>query len=667
MGFIGEEDVRKVREATDLVALIGERVPVKQKGREFWCCCPLHHEKTPSFKIDPTTQLWHCFGCHEGGDVFGFLMKTEDMSFPEAVRVLAERAHIEIAEDSGERGASQGRKARLKDCCRETASFYHTCLMRSKDKNAQAARSYLAARSLGGEVPGKWNLGFAPGNGALVRHLAAQGFKSDEMIEANVAVRGRDGRPRDRFFNRIMFPICDVAGECIAFGGRVVGTGEPKYLNSQETPIFHKSQVLFWLDHAKASMASTGVAVVVEGYTDVITLHQAGLQNVVATLGTALTKQHIRMLSRHARKRIVYLFDGDSAGQRAADRALSFIDGDMTPEAGRTKVELCAVTLPDDLDPADFVAQRGADALRALLEDAQPLLSYGIERRLARYDLSRPEGRSAAFAEALAVLAPIKDSLLAKDYAVRIAGRVHVREQDALDALAQLKVPRTYTQDGDSGRMREVNRETTGAGTGADSYARGVQNTQNKQNAQGTQSTGHTADARYPGNEPMRMPVSVSSQERNRRQHERKFLCLCAQDPALALKHADVLSALAWHEPASRALGERILEALAAKGTYAPGELVTLLIADFPSAASMLTRSPAGKGVSPEELAAYLAEELSLGDLEDAIAELNAQSKDPALSGEESAQFFEMAIAMQKDLARRRANNEPPSQHTAIY
>ncbi|ROT89843.1 DNA primase [Gordonibacter urolithinfaciens] len=393
-GTISEEDIQKVREASDLVAIIGERTPVKQRGRDFWCCCPLHNEKTPSFKIDPVLQLWHCFGCNEGGDVFGFLMKTEDLSFPEAVRKLAERAHIDIADTGGRGGVPSSKKARLKAVCEATAAFYHTQLMRNPDADAAAARSYLAGRGLGGDVPRRWRLGFAPGRGQLVRHLSAQGFSAEEMVEANVAMKDRGGKLRDRFFNRVMFPIGDAQGECIAFGGRVIGKGEPKYLNSQETSVFHKSQVLYGLDHAKAAMAATGVAVVVEGYTDVIALHEAGIGNAVATLGTALTMRHIRLLARHAQHKIVYLFDGDEAGQRAADRALGFIDDSMTPEAGRAKVELAAVTLPDNLDPAEFVGARGADALRELIARAQPLLKYGIERRLAAHDLGSAEGRS---------------------------------------------------------------------------------------------------------------------------------------------------------------------------------------------------------------------------------------------------------------------------------
>ena len=190
-GTISEEDIQKVREASDLVAVIGERSPVKQRGRDFWCCCPLHNEKTPSFKIDPSTQLWHCFGCGEGGDVFSFIMKTEDLSFPEAVRRLADRAHIDIAVADGRPGIGGNRKARLKAVCAETAAFYHRQLMRDPGPDASSARRYLSARGLGGDVPKTWQLGFAPGRGQLVRHLSAAGFNAEEMSQANVALVGK--------------------------------------------------------------------------------------------------------------------------------------------------------------------------------------------------------------------------------------------------------------------------------------------------------------------------------------------------------------------------------------------------------------------------------------------------------------------------------------------
>ena len=447
MAGISDEDIQKVRDASDLVAVIGERTPVKQKGRDFWCCCPLHQEKTPSFKIDPATQLWHCFGCGEGGDVFSFIMKTEDFNFPEAVRYLADRARIDIAEDTRGGGVSRSVKSRMKEICARTAEFYHTQLMRGRGEGPDAARKYLASRGFGGEVPKKWMLGYAPGRGALVRHLSALGFKPDEMIRANVALDGRGGPVRDRFYERVMFPIFDAQGDCVAFGGRVIGAGEPKYLNSQETPLFHKSQVLYGLDQAKARMASTGCAIVVEGYTDVIALHEAGVTNVVATLGTALTMRHIRVLAKHAPKKIVYLFDGDAAGQKAADRALAFI-GESISDKNRNSVELLAVTLPNNQDPAEFVQAEGAQALEAVVEGALPLIEFGLERRLDSFDLDTAPGRDRALDACLAVLAPIKDTLVAKDYAVRTwsrlraHGRLGIEEADVLERLAALETPR---------------------------------------------------------------------------------------------------------------------------------------------------------------------------------------------------------------------------------
>lgn len=618
-GGISEEDIQKVREASDLVTVINERSPVKQRGRDFWCCCPLHNEKTPSFKIDAGLQLWHCFGCGEGGDVFAFIMKTEDLSFPEAVRRLAERAHIEIADGGGtKRSIGSSRKARLKAICSETAEFYHAQLMRNPAPEAGSARAYLADRSLGGEVPHTWQLGFAPGHGQLVRHLSAQGFKADEMVQANVALSGDGGRLRDRFFNRIMFPITDAQGECIAFGGRVVGKGEPKYLNSQETPLFHKSQVLYGMDKAKAAMASTGVAIVTEGYTDVIALHEAGVKNAVATLGTALTMRHIRLLSRHAQRRIVYLFDGDEAGQRAADRALSFIDDSMTPEAGHGKIELTAVTLPDNLDPADFVAQSGGEALQMLIADAQPLLKYGIERRLARYDLSRAEGRASALADALSVLAPIKDSLLAKDYAVQIASRVRAREDDVLAQLSHLKPPRA--------ERGEV---------------------------EGDAGVGYAAS---PQVNPARGSRKVSRSEMNRLRFERQLLGLAAARPDLALLHADALAQTQWHEQAHSIIAQSMLETLADDPAAVPARMVTDAARVLPAAAGMLTADSVSSAQNVEALANFLVEELAIGDAEDAVAGLKAQLSDPSrLSAEDYELLFQTVGAMQKELLIRRA------------
>ena len=620
-----EEDKQKVREANDLVALMGERSPLKQKGRDFWVCCPFHNEKTPSCKIDPVRQTFHCFGCGESGDVFSYVMKMEDLTFPEAVHRLAERAHIEIADDGKRQGKhlGQGRRARLMAVCEQTAEFYHTQLMRSKSPEAAAARTYLSGRALGGQVPKTWRLGFAPGRGALVRHLTAQGFKPDEMIEANVALAGRDGHLRDRFFNRVMFPINDEAGGCIAFGGRVVGQGEPKYLNSQETPLFHKGRVLFALDKAKAAMAATGAAIVCEGYTDVIAMHEHGIENVVATLGTSLTRQHIRVLSRHARNRIIYLFDGDAAGQRAADRALQFIDSSMTPEAGHARIELAAVTLPDNLDPAEYLEKHGADELSCLIDRAKPLLEYGIERRLSRWDLSRAEGRAAALSDALSVLAPIKDSLLAKDYARQIASRCRAREEDVMAQLAALKAPRV-ADDQDQERVAAGRPAATGAPWGAGAPA---------------------------VEQPRR---ALPPEELNRRKFERQLLAICAARTDLALLNADALAQTSWHDPLCAQAAASMLDTLIADPGASTSAIVSNASLEDDRCARFLTRGLPEAG-DPAELASYLVEELSIGDAEDALSAYKAELADPSsFASEDYEILFESVAAMQRDLTRRK-------------
>lgn len=419
MARITPEDIEKVRESTDIISVVGERVVLRQKGRIFWGPCPFHQEKTPSFKVDPSTQLWHCFGCGEGGDVFKFLMKSESLDFPDAVKVLADRAHIDIAWEEG--GVRAGRTQRLREVCKATADFYNQVLRGSRTPGATSAREYLGARGFGSDAAKRWNLGYAPGRGQLVAHLATLGFSPDEMVEANVAVGGDRGAVRDRFYERVMFPITDAAGRTIAFGGRVLDPkGTPKYLNSNDTPIFHKSANVYGLDQAKASIISSKTALVVEGYTDVLALHGAGFTNAVATLGTALTDRHVKLLGRFA-GRVVYVFDGDEAGMRAADRAVEFIDETITPESSSAPVLLDVVVLPEKMDPADLMrVDGGSQRFQDLLDRAKPLLEFAIERRLARWDLSRPEEMQRALRDAASVLAPIKGSVMATAYAQKI-------------------------------------------------------------------------------------------------------------------------------------------------------------------------------------------------------------------------------------------------------
>lgn len=581
-GLINEEDIAKVREASDLATIVGERSQLKQKGRDIWCCCPLHQEKTPSFKIDPSTQLWHCFGCDEGGDVFGFIMKADNLTFPEAVRKLADRAHIELS-THGFEGAAKTKQQRLKDICKETADFYHTRLMRGADEASSRARQYLASRKLGGDIPKTWNLGFAPGRGHLVNHLSAKGYNAQEMVDANVASYGADHRLRDRFFDRIMFPINNSFGEVVAFGGRVINNGEPKYLNSQETPIFHKSQVLYGLDKAKASMTATGCAIVTEGYTDVIAMHEAGLTSAVATLGTALTKNHIRQLARHAGKRIVYLFDGDRAGQRATERALQFIDESITPEASSKPIELYALTLPDGQDPQEYLSTHSADDMRNLIDNAVPLILFGIEHRLARHDKGSAEGRAAALEDALSVLAPIKDSILAKDYAIQIASILRFRESDVLDRLSRMKPAKTY----------------------------GAEESAPKQ-------------SRNDG--PRRLP-RISNAEKNRLALEREFLSAIAQNPIEFIDYADTVPRIDWHDSTHAEIARCIVSTLMEKLDSTPVEIVEAASKVAGNAPSVLTAAIGYTG-KPKAILRFLSEELLIGDAENRLASLKLKADD---------------------------------------
>jgi len=420
MARISEEDIARVREATDIVSLVSERAVLKQKGRLFWACCPFHQEKTPSFKVDPATGLWHCFGCGEGGDAFGFMMKSENLTFVESVTNLANRAHIEIktVEDGG---VAKGVRDKVFAVCKDTAQYYHAVLTRSDTAQTRQAREYLGARGYGSEVANEWVLGYAPGRGSLVAHLREKGHVAEDMIKANVALQGDRGQLRDRFYERIMFPIFDLQGRCCAFGGRILGDGHPKYLNTNDTPVFHKSNTMYGLNVAKNHIVTEKTALVVEGYTDVIALHGAGHKNAVATLGTALTDKHVKLLSRFA-QRIVYVFDGDEAGLRAADRAVEFIDETITPEATKNPVMLDVLILPTGSDPADMVAtEEGLKEFESLLKNTKPLITFALERRLSQYDLSRPEQHVRALEDAATVLAPIKTSSIAASYARDLA------------------------------------------------------------------------------------------------------------------------------------------------------------------------------------------------------------------------------------------------------
>lgn len=409
--MISDEDRERVRAATDLVALVQETVPLQPRNKEFWGCCPFHGEKTPSFHIIPATQVWHCFGCGEGGDCFTYIMKRENLSFPESIRYLADRAGIEIHDDF--EGKKRGSKrSRIIEVCEASSEFFHTMLMRGRDNRP---RAYFASRGMGGAVCKRYRLGFAPGRGSLVQHLTSLGFTPQEMIDANVAVRRDRGNLSDRFYDRVMFPIFDELGRCIAFGGRIMGDGQPKYLNTAETSLFHKKKNLYGFNWAKDEIVARAEAIVVEGYTDAISCYEAGIKNVVATLGTALTEHHVKTLTRFAKK-IIYLFDGDAAGQKAAERAIQFIENDA--------VDLRCVVLPEGNDPMEFITAHGGDALRERLDSSEPLMDFVFRKLGERSDVTTPGGRTRALEDALRLIFPLRKSYMIDAYYQQVADRV---------------------------------------------------------------------------------------------------------------------------------------------------------------------------------------------------------------------------------------------------
>lgn len=429
--MITDEDKERVRQATDVLALVGETVELRQRGTSYWGCCPFHQEKSPSFHVDPQTGLWKCFGCGESGDIFGYVMKRESLEFPDAIRYLADRAGIELQE---ERGVSHGpRRNRLIEALTAAEEYYNTMLMRGRGEGPDAGRRYLGGRGFGAAVCRSWKLGYAPGNGRLVSHLRAMGFTPDELVAADLALQ--NGRQlRDRFYERVMFPIHDRQGRTIAFGGRVLDDAKPKYLNTKETSVFHKSKHLFAFDRAKEGMAATGEAIVCEGYTDVIAMHEAGLTNAVAALGTSFSVDHVRAISGFAKSRIICLFDGDAAGQKAAERAVQFLD--------KTRLELVCVVLPNNQDPAEYLADHGVDELRARLAEARPLMDFVFERRLASFDLSVPGQRVAALDSLAEALAPLKDSVLLDGYATQVAQMLGTSVEEARRRIRERPVRR---------------------------------------------------------------------------------------------------------------------------------------------------------------------------------------------------------------------------------
>lgn len=440
--MISDEEIQKVRDATDLAALVGETVMLRPRGADLWGCCPFHHEKSPSFHVLPDRGRWKCFGCGKGGDCFTFVMERDNVDFPDAVRLLADRAGIELKEDDdrARRHGTSSKKTRLFDAMEAAVAFYHRQLTRVREGGPAAARTYLAGRGMGSAVAERWGLGYAPGSGSLVRELTRQGFTRQELLDAKLAVE-RNGSLRDFFYERVTIPIRDRAGKAVAIGGRTLSTdkGVPKYVNSPESPIYNKSRTVFALDRAKSAIVMSSQAVIVEGYFDAISMHEAGIASAVAPCGTALTSRQLKSITDFlrpstkdvSRGRIVCLFDADEAGQMAAEKAFQF--------AGTTPTPMYRVVLPDGKDPDEFLGHHGADELRELIATSEPLARFVIDRHLAQFDVTTPEGRANALADVVRAMGPIKGTPLGDDYVQYVSDRLMADPSTVRTSLAQVE------------------------------------------------------------------------------------------------------------------------------------------------------------------------------------------------------------------------------------
>ena len=430
--FLPDEWIDEVREKNDIVDVISEYVLLKPQGKGFFGLCPFHAEKTPSFHVNPEKQLYHCFGCGAGGNVFTFVMAMEKLDFMEAVKFLAERAGMALPQttQAEEFIRSKNRRDRIYQINREAARYYHRMLF---SPEGGRALSYLKSRGVDLNTIRRFGIGYAPdGWENAKQHLLSLGFEEELLVESGIAVSSK-GRSYDRFRNRVVFPIIKPRGLVVGFGGRVLDDSLPKYLNSPESPVFHKSSTLFGLNLIRGG-SSLDHMIIAEGYMDVVTLHRFGFKNAVASLGTSLTQQQAKLIRRYTQQ--VYIaYDGDTAGQKATLRGL-----DILQDAGlRVKV----ILFPEDMDPDEVLRKYGAEFFKKLMDKAVSLVDYKLDRLRSQYNLDIPEGRAGYATEAARILVQIPN-LLERDVHIQrletqtgFSSRLLYQEIARLEGLAQ--------------------------------------------------------------------------------------------------------------------------------------------------------------------------------------------------------------------------------------
>ncbi|MGD0090518.1 MAG: DNA primase [Planctomycetota bacterium] len=440
-GLFSEDLKRRVREASNIVDVVQAAVgKLTRAGRNLKACCPFHREKTPSFNVNPEGQYFNCFGCGKGGDVFTFVMLHERVEFPEALRILAQRAGIPIEFDP--KAAAQYKKEtdwksylyRLNDAA---ARFFREQLAADAGRTA---REYLKKRGLAEATCRQFGLGYAPASGSpLLARLRSQNAPDRAIVQAGLASEREGAAPRDFFYDRLMFPIHDMQGRVIAFGGRILGDGEPKYLNTRETLLFSKTKTVYALDRARDEIATTRRAILVEGYTDVMMCHQFGIANVVACLGTAITAEHVRQLRRVADELLI-LTDSDAAGAKASERSLGVLFQEEMPAR--------VARLPGaDKDPCDFLLAQGREQFEKALQQPLELFEYKFQAIRQKHDLLTPFGLKAAVQELMELISLIPDPAVKNNYRYQVMQRLNVREQD-LAYLDRVQAPAAHESSG---------------------------------------------------------------------------------------------------------------------------------------------------------------------------------------------------------------------------
>ena len=413
--MLSESFIQQLKQYSDIEHIVSGYVQLKKKGRYLSGLCPFHSEKSPSFFVYPQTQSFYCFGCGAGGDVITFIRQIENLEYMEAVRFLADRCGMTVPQDSEDDGRARLKK-RILEINRETAHYFHDCLMSEQGKDAYA---YLIRRGRDRKTIRHFGLGYAPDSWhGLVEHLRTKGFSEKEMIEANVAVQSQKGGAYDRFRNRVMFPIIDVRGNVIAFGGRALDDKGAKYLNSSDTIVFKKSKNLFALNFAKTSKLPG--LILAEGYMDVIAIHQAGFDNAVATLGTSLTEEQARLISQYADK-VVLAYDSDGPGQAATKRALNIFD-----EVG---VKVTVLSMTGAKDPDEYIQKYGRERFAMLIDGSRNAIEFELSRLRNNHDVQTADGKVNFLKEACKLFAGIRNPVEREVYITQVANELEISPQ----------------------------------------------------------------------------------------------------------------------------------------------------------------------------------------------------------------------------------------------